>query len=130
MVALIHELQTKYKISADRTFLGGFSQGANMSYQIALNNPKLVKGIIVMSGAMFGTLKTEKDKVKANGLQVFIGCGDADNRVPYTEAINAEKWLKERGFHPEFHTYKGMTHSISPDEVKDIVRFIQKNTNQ
>lgn len=127
IVALIQSLQKKYNVPASRTFLDGFSQGANMSYQIALNNPNLMQGIIVMSGTIFDSLKAEKEKEKAGKFHIFIGHGDADNRIPYSEAVNSKKWLDERKYISEMHTYKGMSHSISSEEIQDILHFIQEN---
>ncbi|WP_313579080.1 alpha/beta hydrolase [Chishuiella sp.] len=124
---LIKYLQNEYKIKSDRTFIGGFSQGANMSYLIGLENPKLVKGIAILSGTIFSRIKNDKKLDKSSGLKIFIGHGDQDNRIPYSEAETAKKWLEENKYSVDFHTYKGISHSISEQEINDLAEFIHKN---
>lgn len=124
---LVKDFQKKYNISASRTFIGGFSQGANMGYQLGLKDPLLFKGIGVLSGTIFNSLQKDHEKDKASPLKIFIGHGDMDDRIPYTEAIHSKKWLDEHHFESELHTYKGMSHSISPEEIQDFLHFTGKN---
>ncbi len=127
MENFIVALQKKYKVSADKTFIGGFSQGANMSYQIGLRNPNIIKGIGVLSGTIFNDLKDLKENEKPSKLKIFIGHGDLDNRIPYSQAKSSKTWLDAHNYSAEFHTYEGMSHSISEEEIKDLVDFVQKN---
>lgn len=124
---LVKDLQKKYNVKPDRTFIGGFSQGANMSYQLGLRYPDLFKGIGVLSGTIFNTLKQAEDKTKASSLKIFIAHGEQDNRIPFTEAESSKKWLDTHKYQSEFHIYKGMSHSISQEEIQDLVKFTQKN---
>lgn len=48
LLSFIEEVRIKYNPS--RLYLGGFSQGAIMSYQTALTHPSLVSGVLAMSG--------------------------------------------------------------------------------
>ncbi len=66
---LIKYLQKKYNVKSDRTFIGGFSQGANMSYLIGLENPRLVKGIAILSGTIFSRIKDNKKLDKSSDLK-------------------------------------------------------------
>lgn len=124
---LTKELQKKYNVLASRTFIGGFSQGANMSYQLGLKDPSLFKGIGVLSGTIFNSLQKDHEKDKASALKIFIGHGDMYDRIPYTEALQSKKWLDRHHFESELHTYKGMSHSISPEEIQDFLHFTVKN---
>ncbi|WP_326983557.1 dienelactone hydrolase family protein [Chryseobacterium sp. MYb264] len=124
---LVKDLQNQYKVSASRTFIGGFSQGANMSYHLGLKDPSLCKGIGVLSGTIFSSLQKEHEKDKASSLKIFIGHGNLDDRIPYTEAVHSKNWLDQHHFESELHTYTGMSHSISPEEVQDFISFTIKN---
>lgn len=126
---LIKYLQKEYNVKSDRTFIGGFSQGANMSYLIGLENPKLIKGIAILSGTIFNQIKDDKKLDKSSGLKIFIGHGDQDNRIPYSEAEASKKWLEDNKYSIDFHTYKGMSHAISQQEINDLAEFIHKNLN-
>lgn len=128
ITVFVKKLQQKYQISPQSTFIGGFSQGANMSYELGLRDPSLFKGLGILSGTIFNSLKKDYKQKKADSLQIFIGHGDADNRIPYALAVKSKEWLIAHQYKPEFHTYKGMTHAISPEEVNDFLQFIQKNT--
>ncbi|MCD9854501.1 dienelactone hydrolase family protein [Epilithonimonas sp. JDS] len=130
MQTLVKHLQSKYKVSAQRTFIGGFSQGANMSYKLGLKFPDLMNGIAVMSGTIFNSLKTEHDKTKASATSFFIAHGDRDERIPFSEAENSKKWMDSHHYQSEFHVYKGMGHSISDEEIKDLVSFVQQKVEK
>lgn len=125
---LVENIQKKYGVTAERTFIAGFSQGANMSYQLGLNHPELMKGIGAWSGTIFDSLKEKLEQTKAGNLQIFIAHGDQDAIIPYVEAEQSKTWLDKKGYQSSLHTYKGMAHSVSKEELEDFLNFIQKNT--
>jgi phospholipase/carboxylesterase len=115
----------KYNADATKVYLSGFSQGAMMSYEVGLNAPELLKGIAPLSGMIQQVMKPENPNTAAlKKLRIFVGHGDADNRIPYSQAVDAVNYLKTLGLSPEFHTYKGMQHAISDEELKDFVRWL------
>lgn len=124
IVSTIKILQEKYNVPAERTFIGGFSQGGIMSYQIGLKDPSIANGIFVMSGRMLSYLKASTDKLPASGLNIFIGHGEQDNVLNFTEATNAKLWLENRKYKVTFKSYKGLPHSIAQEEIKDVLDFI------
>jgi phospholipase/carboxylesterase len=122
----ITEIVKKYNADAMDVYLLGFSQGAMMSYETGLTAPELLKGIAPLSGRIMPSLKPQiKRNAALKKLKIFIGHGDADNRVPYKDAQAANEYLKGLGLSPVFHTYKGMQHSISEDEIKDLVQWLK-----
>ena len=127
MQQLVEQLQETYEVSAERTFITGFSQGAIMSYHLGLIHPELMKGIGAWSGTIYDSLKERMKKKKAGNLQLFIAHGDQDIVIPYTEAEQSASWLEKKGYKPEFHGYKGMAHSVSAEELNDFLTFIEKN---
>lgn len=117
--AFIGEISQKYK--TDAVTVIGFSQGAMMAYEIGLTAPGLLQGIVPLSGRVFPWLKNgTKTSAKLQQLRVFIGHGDADDRVPYAEAISADAFLKTIKMAPVFKTYRGLQHSINATELKDL----------
>jgi phospholipase/carboxylesterase len=124
--AFIKQVTSKYKTTAGNTVLCGFSQGAMMSYEVGLTSPDLLKGIAPLSGKIFESLKPQvKVSASLKVLKVFIGHGDADNRVAYSFATEAESYLKTLGLSPVLHTYTGMAHSINQAELKDLVLWLE-----
>ncbi|GLB49276.1 alpha/beta hydrolase [Neptunitalea lumnitzerae] len=124
---LVQKTQQQFHINADHTFISGFSQGANMSYQMGLLYPKLCKGIGVFSGVLFNSEKEKVIKENNIAVAIFIGHGTADNRIPESSATASNTWLTAHNFQTDFHTYEGMSHSISPKEMQDFIQFVSRN---
>jgi phospholipase/carboxylesterase len=117
----------KYNADADRVYLSGFSQGGMMSFEVGLNAPQLLKGIAPLSGRMVESMKPQEPPSAAlKKLRIFVGHGDADNRIPYSQAVDAVNYLKKLQLSPEFHTYKGMPHSINEQELKDLAGWLSE----
>ncbi len=120
----------KYHTQASKVFLVGFSQGAMMTYEVALRDPQRVGGIAALSGKVLPVLKAELKPAPAlKDLHVFIGHGNADPQVPYSGATQANAYLKTLGLQPELHSYAGVGHTISQAEVGDLKVWLEKETN-
>ena len=50
IASFIDEIQEKYNITPNKTFLLGFSQGTILSYSVGLNYPEKVQKVIALSG--------------------------------------------------------------------------------
>lgn len=126
IVQLLQYVRQKYHTDASRTFLGGFSQGAIMSYEVALTHPGLLKGILVFSGRILPSLRPIAQWKNQDKLNIFIGHGDADDRIPSAAAVDADQYLKDHKITASFHTYPGMAHSISDAELQDVQDWLLK----
>lgn len=129
---LIREFVTKatakYHTQSDRVFLVGFSQGAIMSYEVALRDPESVRGIAALSGSVLPMLRSALKPDEAMGkLAIFIGHGTLDQALPYASGTRAYEVLAGLGLKPEFHGYPGMNHTISEAEVQDLKAWLEKN---
>jgi len=121
----IKEVSSKYKADAKNVYLCGFSQGAMMCYEVGLTAPELLAGIAPLSGKIFESLKPQVSTSSSlKTLKIFIGHGDADNRVAYSLATEAQLYLKKIGLNPALHTYPGMAHSINQAELKDLALWL------
>jgi phospholipase/carboxylesterase len=116
----------KYHTHADKVFLIGFSQGAIMSYELALQHPKNVRGIAALSGKILAPLKEKiTPGLDLKGLSVFIGHGTMDDRVYFKEANEAHALLEKTSITPAFHSYQKMGHSINQQELTDVKKWIE-----
>lgn len=117
----------KYKTSANKTVLIGFSQGAIMAYEMGLRNPKAVKAIVALSGRMTPMMVSYlKTKKKQKEPHVFIGHGTSDKTLTLTEALEAKKAIEETAIKPEFHSYTGLGHTVNEAEMKDVKKFLER----
>ena len=123
----ISQAIAKYSADPKHVFLSGFSQGAIISYQVGLTEPSLLRGIGVLSGTIYPSLKPlVKKNAALSKLKVFVSHGSIDDRISYTSGKAACDYIKTQGMNPEFHTYDGMGHSISKDVLADFVKWLKK----
>jgi phospholipase/carboxylesterase len=81
ITTFIEQVKLAYKL--DEVYLGGFSQGAIMSYSIGLTHPKEVKGIVSLSGRLLEEVKPLVSKVQyLQELKAFVAHGIQDNTLP------------------------------------------------
>ena len=107
LLDFIAQAAKKYHTEPDKVFLVGFSQGAIMSYEVALRHPEAVGGIAALSGRILPVLKSAlKPDEKRQTLAIFIGHGKEDNRLPYKDGTEADSLLQSMSLKPEFHAYE------------------------
>jgi len=122
----VEEVTKKYKADAKSVYLIGFSQGAIMSYEVGLTNPGKIKGIGVLSGRIYESLKPQiKTNAALKQLRIFISHGTADDRIPFANGKESYQYLKGLGLKPDFHQYPAMGHTISNDVLKDLLQWLK-----
>jgi phospholipase/carboxylesterase len=127
LLDFIAQAAKKYHTDPDKVFLVGFSQGAIMSYEVALRHPEAVGGIAALSERILPVVKSElKPDEKRQKLAIFIGHGTVDKRLPYTDGTDAVSLLQSLSLKPEFHAYPGVGHSISGAEMQDLSTWLQR----
>jgi len=127
LLDFIAQAGRKYHTQPNKVYLVGFSQGAIMSYEVALRHPEAVGGIAALSGRILPVLKSELNQdEKRQNLEIFIGHGTADTRLPFKDGTDANSLLKSLSLKPEFHAYEGVGHSISAAEMRDLSAWLQR----
>ena len=123
----IEELSHKLKFDATKIYLCGFSQGAIMSYSLALTQPSRIHAIAVMSGRILDEIKPQiaaKEKVKS--LKIFISHGTQDPTLNIAYARSAQTYLQELGIHPSYKEYPER-HTISAQMLADLIAWLKQN---
>ncbi|MEO0442350.1 MAG: dienelactone hydrolase family protein [Pseudomonadota bacterium] len=110
-------------IASERIIIAGFSQGGAVGYELALNYPKPLAGLIALS-TYFATKDTVEYHSANKKLPIFIGHGQFDAIVPETLGTQANALLTEKGYKTDYHSYP-MDHSVCIQEIADISRWIQ-----
>lgn len=116
-----------YKADSTKVFLLGFSQGAIMAYDLALNNPKKIAGILALSGKLLEESKPAKiDNTAVANVKVFIAHGKSDNVIDIKEAEKANEYLKANLIKElSYKTYE-MPHTLMGAELNDIKAWLKK----
>jgi len=121
----LDKISTDTGISAERTFLMGFSQGCMMSLHIAPRRIKMLAGVIGISGMLI-----EPERLLNETLQrppVLLVHGDEDDVVPFEEMGKANDALINSGFKVLTLRSKGTSHGIAQDGLNAAANFIKKN---
>lgn len=125
IISFIEELKEKYAVDSNEVYLCGFSQGAIMSYSVALTRPDLVKGVASMSGRLLEEIKPQiVAKEKLSHLKIYISHGSTDNTLPIQYAINANSFLQTIGLSPTFKQYNA-GHTINNEMLKDLLNWLK-----
>jgi phospholipase/carboxylesterase len=113
--------RTRYNISAERTVLLGFSQGAILALAAALETPDLARHVVALSGRLSHALHPTEPV----SLRVFVGHGKDDPVIPVVDARELREALLRVGASVEYREYE-MGHAILPEEIDDLSRWLSE----
>ncbi|MDO6388623.1 esterase [Pontibacter sp. BT731] len=117
--------QVKEKYNLSEVYLGGFSQGAIMSFSIGLTHPELVTGILAFSGRILQEIRPQVQRNSAlQQLKVFISHGTQDSTLPVHYAREAKEYLQEAGVRLTYHE-QDMGHQISGEAITKVISWLQ-----
>ena len=119
----LDELLEKYPIDPNEVTLAGFSQGAILSYSIALSKPDKIKQVAALSGYLNTDLLPSK-ATDVKKLRFFISHGSVDQVVPVQWARKAEPILKEMGCEVVYKEYP-VGHGVAPQNFFDFKKWLE-----
>lgn len=125
--SLVNELETR-GFPSPRIMLLGFSQGACLTSEFALRNPKRYGGVMVLSGGVIGPPGTNWDDVSGSleGTPVFLGCSDVDSHIPAERVLESEDLFNKLGARVTRRLYAGMGHLVNRDEIENVQRVMDE----
>lgn len=124
----IDELVANYPIDKNSITLIGFSQGAILSYGVALSNPKKIKNVIGLSGYVSEPILIEGfENNDFSTLGIFASHGTVDQVIPIEWARKSDNFLTQTNI---AHTYKEypIGHGISPQVFFDFKNWLQAHS--
>jgi predicted esterase len=111
-------------ISAERTILLGFSQGACLVLEFAARHAQRYAGVFGLSGGLVGPDGTPWDYPGSLAeTPIFLGCSDVDPHIPRERVAESGRVLERLGGKVTVRLYPGMSHTVNQDEL-DHVRSI------
>lgn len=121
--ALIED-EIRRGIASERIVLAGFSQGGAMALHTGLRHPRKLAGILSLSAPVPYVESLMANIHPANAATpIFMAHGREDNLIPFDLAQQALRLMQECGLPVEWHAY-AMGHSVVPDEIQDIARWL------
>ncbi len=120
-------LAKKFKITAENFNLLGFSQGAILSYALALNYPDKIKNIVALSGYINEDIMPIQENLSAyKHLNFFISHGLFDDIIPIEMARQIPPYLEARAIKFDYHEYP-MGHEVNTDCLQDMIHWMKLN---
>ncbi len=124
IVKFIDELETNYPIDAKNVTLIGFSQGAILSYAVALSHPEKVQRVVAMSGYINPEIIEENYlKNTFSNLKIFISHGTVDQVIPVEWGRKAKPLLENLGINTTYKEYP-IGHGVSPQNFYDFKNWL------
>lgn len=126
IIKFIDELIKNYPIDKDSITLVGFSQGAILSYAVALTYPKKISRVLALSGYLnLDIIEKNLHTEDLQKLKFFISHGVADQVIPVEWARKAPEFLKNLGIDTDFHEYP-VGHGVAPQNFYDLLSWLKK----
>lgn len=123
----IDELTDIYPIDKENVTLIGFSQGAILSYAVALSYPEKVQRVVAMSGYL--NLDIVSDNSATNNyskLKVFASHGSSDQVIPVDWARKAKPILESFGIKTTYKEYP-VGHGVAPQNFYDFSDWLKNS---
>src|SRR5262245_22565701 len=125
LLSLIDEAGKQYRLSADRFILGGFSQGAMLTTDVALRLPQPPAGLAVLSGALINEAEWRPLAMQRGPLAVLQSHGRHDSILPFPMGAALRDLLLEAGAEIDFQAFAG-DHEIPPPVVSRLAGLLAR----
>lgn len=120
----IDELIENYPIDTKNINLLGFSQGAILSYAIALSYPEKIKNVIALSGyAHEDMMEANYENNDFSKLRIFHSHGILDQVIPIEWARKTNPFLKNLKINSIYKEYP-VGHGVSPQNFYDFKNWL------
>jgi phospholipase/carboxylesterase len=124
IASFIDELIDTYPIDSKAVSLLGFSQGAILSYAIALSHPEKIKNVIALSGYISAAICEENyQNNNFSKLKIFASHGVVDQVIPITWARKVKPFLDALAIESIYKEYP-IGHGISPQIFADFKNWL------
>lgn len=123
-------LEKQRGVAAKNIFLAGFSQGGAVVLHTGLRHQERLGGVLALSTylPLPQTLKAEAETA-ARQTPVFMAHGQGDPVIPYDFGLASAEELLRQGYQVDWHRYD-MPHSVCPEEIHDIERWLKRRLSE
>jgi phospholipase/carboxylesterase len=107
MCGLIDQLLSDAELDHRRLMLGGFSQGAMLTTDVALHLTEPPLGLLIWSGTLLNEAEWKPAADRQRKFRVFQSHGRQDPILPFAAAESLRKLLGDAGFQVDFCPFDG-----------------------
>jgi len=125
MLEFLDRYREQYGVAIEHCVLGGFSQGAMLMTEVALNLPETPAGLCLYSGTLLSADRWRELAKQRAGLQVLQSHGTVDPILPFPVAEQLRDLLQEAGLHVTFLPFVG-PHTIPMQVLELTGRFLSE----
>jgi phospholipase/carboxylesterase len=122
---LLDALAARFALGDDQLVLGGFSQGAMLSLDVALHRPRPPAGLILMSGTLIAEPVWQPRMAALAGVPVVMSHGRHDPLLPYPIAEQLRDRLTEAGAAVDWQPFLG-GHEIPQAALDAVNRLLRR----
>lgn len=124
ILTTLNELQQAYPLDAQSVTLIGFSQGAILSYAVALSYPDRIQRVAALSGYLNDEIAVAGfEKNNLSRLQIYTSHGTVDQVIPVEWARKAPESLTNLGVQVQYQEYP-IGHGVSPQNFYDLNQWL------
>jgi phospholipase/carboxylesterase len=125
LLALLAEAGRHYALTADRFLLGGFSQGAMLSTDVALRLKKPPAGLAILSGGLINEAEWRRLAAERGSLSVLQSHGRQDSILPFASGAALRDVLAEGSAKVDFVAFNG-DHEIPLEALHRLAHFVRE----
>ena len=123
IIALLAEVREQLGVSAQEIVLVGYSQGATLAVDVALNSPEPLGGLALLSGRFISQRDWYPHLTRLNSVPVFMAHGRNDQMAPFGASTALLMRLREAGVLVDWTPYDG-GHSQGAGARARFARFL------
>ena len=113
-------------IRSDRIVLAGFSQGACLASDVAIQDPRRYGGVFALSGGLIGPPGTVfAPEGDLDGTPVLVGCSDIDPHIPLERVRETSDAFRRIGAAVDERIYPSMAHTVNDDEIEAMSAIVR-----
>ena len=118
----IGTLPELYDADPEQVFLMGFSQGAAVSYALAIRHPELIRGVAGLVGFIPVECDASLESSPLRSLPIFMAIGKRDPLIPLARTASCAQTLYMAGAQLDYHEYD-TGHKLNSRGFDDLTRW-------
>jgi phospholipase/carboxylesterase len=107
------------------TVLGGFSQGALLTLDVALHDPRPLAGIVLLSGTLMDRAELAPRVASRAHLPAYLSLGLRDDVLDHAYAAELPPLLREGGLDVRLTEFDG-GHEVTPQISDEVAAFVRE----